>query len=62
MANKDITPDSLAKKAFIFTMLGALLYISVVFIFVIGGNKKLDADHAAQTPAAHATSQEAVHP
>jgi hypothetical protein len=45
MANKDITPDSLATKTFAVTILGALLYIAVVFVFVIGGNRREEKDN-----------------
>lgn len=50
MAKQDITPDSLAKKAFLITMLGAILYITVVFVFVIGGNKDIDNSAGGVTP------------
>jgi hypothetical protein len=42
MAKKDITPDpdALARKTFLMTIIGALLYITVVFVFVISGNRR----------------------
>lgn len=40
MANKENSPDSLAEKTFFITVVGAVLYIAVVFVFVIGGNKR----------------------
>lgn len=36
---KEISPDSLATKTFAVTILGAILYIGVVLVFVIGGNR-----------------------
>jgi hypothetical protein len=48
MADQEIKPDSLAKKAFIITMLGAILYIGVVFGFVIGGNQRDAANRPAE--------------
>jgi hypothetical protein len=42
MAKVNITPDSLASKTFLLTVVGALLYIGVVFAFVIGGNRRED--------------------
>ena len=38
MANQNVNPDALASKTFVVTMLGAILYIVVVFSFVIAGN------------------------
>jgi hypothetical protein len=38
MANPNVNPDALASKTFIVTVLGAILYISVVFAFVIARN------------------------
>jgi hypothetical protein len=43
MAKTDITPDSLASKTFLITVVGAILYIGVVFAFVIGGNRREEA-------------------
>lgn len=40
MAKQDVSPDALASKTFIVTMLGAVLYIAVVFAFVIFGNRR----------------------
>jgi len=40
MAKQNVDPDALASKTFIVTVLGAILYIAVVFIFVIAGNEK----------------------
>jgi hypothetical protein len=45
MAKKENSPDDLAKKTFFITVVGALLYITVVFTFVIGGNKREEAQH-----------------
>ena len=45
MAEKENSPDNLAKKTFMITVAGALLYIAVVFTFVIGGNKREEAQH-----------------
>jgi len=52
MAKQDNNPDSLAAKTFLITTIGALLYIAVVFIFVIGGNRREAAQQAsgAATP------------
>ena len=38
MANQNVNPDALASKTFIVTVVGAILYIAVVFAFVIAGN------------------------
>lgn len=40
MDKKDVSPDALATKTFTVTILGALLYIAVVFAFVIFGNRR----------------------
>jgi hypothetical protein len=45
MANKENSPDKLAEKTFLITVVGALLYITVVFAFVIGGNRREEAKH-----------------
>jgi hypothetical protein len=39
--NPLINPDSLASKAFLITLIGAVLYFATVFVFVIGGNNDL---------------------
>jgi len=33
-SNEDITPDNLAKKWFAYAFLGAIAYLSVVYVFV----------------------------
>jgi hypothetical protein len=43
MAKININPDSLAKKTFLMTVVGALLYMFVVFTFIIGGNRREEA-------------------
>jgi len=53
MANPQITPDSLAKKAFLLTICGLTLYVSVVFIFVIGGNRREEAAAAKSAETVH---------
>jgi hypothetical protein len=52
MATKENNPDALARKTFLITVVGALLYITVVFTFVIGGNRREEAKHVdgAETP------------
>jgi hypothetical protein len=40
MAKVDVNPDALASKTFFVTLVGALLYITVVFTFVIHGNRE----------------------
>jgi hypothetical protein len=45
MAKKENSPDDLAEKTFFITVVGAVLYITVVFVFVIGGNKREEAKH-----------------
>lgn len=40
MAKVDVNPDALASKTFLVTVVGALLYITVVFLFVIQGNRE----------------------
>lgn len=47
MSKADVNPDSLATKTFFVTIVGALLYVAVVFTFVIAGNR---ADEAAGMP------------
>ena len=49
---KQPNPDTLAAKTFMITMIGALIYIAVVFTFVIGGNRREEANHVngANTP------------
>lgn len=42
MGKVDISPDSLASKTFFISMIGALLYVAVVFAFVIGGNRTIE--------------------
>lgn len=44
MAKQKVDPDALASKTFVVTILGALLYIAVVFIFVIANNAKTTGD------------------
>jgi hypothetical protein len=44
MAKQNVDPDALASKAFFVTILGAILYITVVFIFVIANNAKTTGD------------------
>jgi hypothetical protein len=44
MAKQNVDPDALAGKTFLVTMLGAILYIAVVFIFVIANNAKTTGD------------------
>jgi hypothetical protein len=55
MAKQKVDPDALASKMFVATMLGAILYITVVFIFVISGNDKLLEEGQSGQTAAHAT-------
>jgi hypothetical protein len=62
MANKDITPDSLAAKTFAVTILGALIYIAVVFVFVIGGNRKDEETNPAENYERPAAQVHGVHP
>jgi hypothetical protein len=61
MAKQDITPDSLAKKTFFVTVVGAILYITVVFVFVIGGNKDID-NNAGLEPKSFAGHSDPVYP
>lgn len=49
MAKQDVNPDALASKTFVVTMLGAILYITVVFVFVIFGNRR-DEEARQQHP------------
>jgi hypothetical protein len=51
MAKKENSPDVLAQKTFLITVVGAIIYIVVVFTFVIGGNRREEAKHVdgAQT-------------
>jgi hypothetical protein len=55
MAKQDVNPDALASKAFIVTMMGAILYITVVFVFVIFGNRR-DEEARQQQPTEPAGS------
>jgi len=52
MAKQDVNPDALASKTFIVTMLGAILYITVVFVFVIFGNRRDEEARQQQLPPA----------
>lgn len=61
MAKQDITPDSLAKKTFLITFIGVILYSAVVFVFVIGGNKDID-NSAGLTPKTFAGHSDPVYP
>jgi hypothetical protein len=66
MAKREPNPDLLARKTFLITVVGAVLYISVVFAFVIGGNRREEAqdqrDQAEQAvDAAHASPAESEH-
>jgi hypothetical protein len=51
MAKQNVNPDALASKAFFVTILGAILYIAVVFIFVIANNAKTTGDPNEQDPS-----------
>ena len=63
MAKKDINPDLLAKKTFLMTVVGAILYISVVFAFVIGGNRREeDQQGGDKTPEIAGSVQLEHHP
>ncbi len=48
MAKQDISPDSLAQKTFVVMLLGAFIYITVVFTFIIGGNRQEESAEPAQ--------------
>jgi hypothetical protein len=58
MAKQNVDPDALAAKTFLVTMLGAILYIAVVFIFVIANNAKTTGEPADQEPTAAAVHAE----
>jgi uncharacterized membrane protein len=47
----EISADALASKTFFMAILGALLYVAVVFAFVIGGNRP--EDELIQPPPHH---------
>lgn len=51
MAKQNVDPDALASKTFLVTILGAILYIAVVFIFVIANNAKTTGDPEDQDPS-----------
>ena len=51
MAKQNVDPDALASKTFAVTILGALLYVAVVFIFVIANNAKTTGDPNDQDPS-----------
>ncbi|HEX7480735.1 MAG TPA: hypothetical protein VF331_23240 [Polyangiales bacterium] len=53
MANKEISPDSLARQMFIVTLLGVILYVTVVFTFIIGGNRREEAAAAKAQAGQH---------
>jgi hypothetical protein len=61
MSNPDISPDSLAKKTFLVTILGAILYISVVFAFIIGGNRREEKDNPPENYEHPAAQVHGVH-
>jgi hypothetical protein len=44
MAKQNVDPEALVTKTFFVTILGAILYITVVFIFVIANNAKTTGD------------------
>ena len=63
MAKVTISPDSLASKTFLITVVGALLYIGVVFAFVIGGNRREEARGVTnETSVAHPIDHPELHP
>jgi hypothetical protein len=51
MAKQNVDPDALASKTFAVTILGAILYIAVVFIFVIANNAKTTGDPNDHDPS-----------
>jgi hypothetical protein len=51
MAKQNVDPDALATKTFAVTILGAILYIAVVFIFVIANNAKTTGDPNDHDPS-----------
>ena len=63
MAKRDVNPDLLARKTFLITVVGAILYISAVFAFVIGGNRREEAQEAEGQLAdpAHAVPAQPEH-
>lgn len=52
------TPDSEAKRWFIFAIIGTALYVSAVFAFVITADVEPTADAVSAQPQAH---EEAAH-
>jgi hypothetical protein len=48
MAKQDVNPDALASKTFVVTIVGAILYITVVFVFVIAGNRRDEEEQLKQ--------------
>jgi uncharacterized membrane protein YdfJ with MMPL/SSD domain len=61
MAKQNVDPDALASKTFAVTILGAILYIAVVFIFVIANNAKTTGDPADQDPSDSPAAQAEGH-
>jgi hypothetical protein len=59
MAKQNVDPDALASKTFAVTILGAILYIAVVFIFVIANNAETTGDPNDHDPsdAVHAEAE-----
>lgn len=58
MAKQNVDPDALATKTFAVTVLGAILYIAVVFIFVIANNAKTTGDPNDHDPSDKAVAAE----
>lgn len=58
MAKQDDNPDSLAMKLFVVTMLGTLAYITVVFAFILAGNRR---EQAQLQPSDHERAIAPVH-
>ena len=57
MAKQNVDPDALASKTFAVTILGAILYIAVVFIFVIANNAKTTGDPNDHDPSDSTAAQ-----
>jgi hypothetical protein len=60
---KEQNPDVLAAKTFYITIVGAIIYIAVVFTFVIGGNRREEANNVngAHTPTLQVGQQGQQH-
>jgi hypothetical protein len=51
--NNKVTPDGLATKLFLITIIGAFTYMTVVYSYVIGGNRRMERETPQLTKVEH---------